>query len=93
MFHQAELRNRLVWAVASIKLLRGMRSCIGEYRRRAAEAKYLARVFWMSLKYKIVLSIELKRKGKKFVDREIRLARNCLTFQNTQVTFATERAK
>jgi len=93
MFHQAEKRNRLVWAVANRRLLRAMRSCIGEYRRRSAEAKYLARVFWMSLKYKIVLSIELKRKGKNFFDRELRLARNCLTYQHTQVGFASERAK
>jgi hypothetical protein len=71
--------------VAGKKLLKALKCCVGEYRRRVEEAKYMARVFWLSLKYKIVLAVELKRKGKTFFDREIRLARNCLSFQNTRV--------
>jgi hypothetical protein len=93
MYHQATLRNRLKWAVASKKLIKAFRCCIGEYHRRGEEAKYLARVFWLSLKYKIILSIELKRKGKTFFDREIRLARNCLTFQSTRVELQSHEAK
>jgi hypothetical protein len=39
----------------------------------------MAAVFWMALKYKMQISISLKRKGPGFFAREQRLIKNCIS--------------
>jgi len=62
-----------------------------EFTRHKAEAKYMAAVFWKALLYKIQISISLKRNGKSYMIRELRLARNALTstWPNVEVKLET----
>jgi len=51
-----------------------------EFHRRKDEAKYMSMVFWTAFKYKMKISIEMKRKGKTMEQRVAREAKFCLMF-------------
>ena len=53
-----------------------------EFHRRKDEAKYMSRIFWSALKYKMKISIELKRKGKGIEMRQAREAKFAMMFSS-----------
>jgi hypothetical protein len=79
MAQQTHRRNKVLFFTGNIYLVDLLQRLFKQFIEKKRIAKYFADTFWMSLKYKIQLSISLKRTGPNFEERERRLIVNCIS--------------
>lgn len=93
MLNQTERRNKCFFWIGAAIIIRALTRQFAEFKRRKAEAKYMAAIFWKALLYKMQISISLKRKGKGFFDRERKVIRNAITQTWSYVEVKLDTAK
>ena len=60
---QAIKRKTVIRVAIGVTILKVMKGTLKEQKRRKDEAKYMADIFWLSLKWRSKLLTSLKRKG------------------------------